>query len=190
MAYIVIRSKRGVTLIMDLLQQIRTALESSSFATYGGPDPALIYFEDEILVGFVCVVRTPEEIIKAWLRRQDEFLRSYSQALRRAEYKSWNAYSVCLSEAKAGPELQSELLKIEEDFRGSRKIARAGVMTQKDVVEALLPLMKIQNAIELRPIDATARVRERLKDLPEELVKTLLSKVSPKQLHQEFVRAE
>ena len=69
-----------------------------------------------------------------------------------------------LSGSSAYAETRRELLSIEEDFQSTRKIAQSNLMSPADVTRALLPLLPIQNLVELRQDDPLARLRDRVGD--------------------------
>jgi hypothetical protein len=94
--------------------------------------------------------------------------------LRQSKDKSWNAYSVLLTEPDLSGDLANEFLKIEEDFRGTRKIAKSGLHTISQLTRALLPLLAIQNLVELERDDSKERLRSRLSRLSPRLLEAFL----------------
>ena len=92
-----------------------------------------------------------------------------------AERKAWNSYLVLLAEAAADYGENILLGSIEEDLVGTRKIARAGILTAEDTRLAILPLLAIQNAPHLEAVDMAAEIRLRTTELPVELVEAFLS---------------
>ena len=161
--------------MMELLHEARTILETSGYSTHTAPQSDIFYFEDDILVGVTSLVDSPRRMINEWTTIQDNFLKRYGSSLRRSSYKSWNAYTICLTPGRADESERLELLKIEEDFRGSRKIMKTGIITHLDVVGSLLPIIRIQNFVELKAVETTNRLRARLADLPSDAVQMLLS---------------
>ena len=108
---------------MDLAQEARALLESAHYRGSAAEERNMFYFEDESLFGFVWVADTVQELINEWQERQDDFLVRQADQLRESGQKSWNAYCVCLTAASADSDNRRELLVVEEDFRGARKIA-------------------------------------------------------------------
>lgn len=173
---------------MNLSAEALRLLESSNYRTYPGAGDDVFHFEDSSLLGFVWIAPNPAALVKEWQRRQDSFLSDNHLQLRQSKDKSWNAYSVLLTEPDVSTEEVHALLKIEEDFRGTRKIAKAGLRTTELLVRALLPLLPIQNLVELERDDSRERLRSRLnridpvlleavvgEEKPEETAKTLVS---------------
>jgi hypothetical protein len=98
--------------------------------------------------------------------------------LRRADRKAWNTYLVLVSERTGNYGENIMLGAIEEDLVGTRKIARAGITNAEDVQAALLPLLAIQGAPRLDPVDMPAEIRLRTSELPGMLVDAFLSGAS------------
>src|SRR6266851_2061633 len=132
---------------MNLLTEARRLLESSKYRTFSAASNDVFYFEDSSLLGFVWMASSPSVLLEEWQRRQDSFLHEKDFQLRQSKDKSWNAYSVLLTEPDVSGGQASGLLKIEEDFRGTRKIAKAGLHTIGQLTRALLPLLAIQNLV-------------------------------------------
>ncbi|MCO6512809.1 MAG: hypothetical protein J5I65_18645, partial [Aridibacter famidurans] len=93
-------------------------------------DPRSVLFEDDVLLGALFVLESPAVILNQWERCQDSFLRENSPRLSIDPYKAWNSYTVLLTEAPTDRNTMEALFAIEEDFRGTRKIVRAGVTTR------------------------------------------------------------
>lgn len=124
--------------------------------------PDSYYFEDETVFGFLRIYDKPKSLIDCWQQDQDSFLRKHAVNIRRAADKSWNVYCVFLTQEDSSVEERGDLAAIEEDFRGTRKIARSGISTVTDLRQALLPLMKIGNLYEIESEDVVARLREKI----------------------------
>jgi hypothetical protein len=160
---------------MNLLDDARAALAQTEFrVTTISETSDTIHFEDESVLGFVKVFDTPDRLLSSWERDQDSFLRRYASALRAEPAKAWNIYSVLLCEATSPPELLLRFEAIEEDFRGSRKIARAGVATGPSLDRALLPLLPIRSIAVLEVGDPVERLRSRLRNVAPNVVEGLL----------------
>lgn len=54
------------------------------------------------------------------------------------------------------------LVKIEEDFRSARKIARVGVVTRTDIEQVLLPLLPIRSVDTNALVDTSTGIRSKL----------------------------
>lgn len=76
--------------------------------------------------------------------------------------KAWNLYTVFLSPAPCSTETTRLLFAMEEDFRGTRKIARAGLTGRDDIELALAPLLPLRNLRVVGIEDATSRLEQRL----------------------------
>jgi hypothetical protein len=94
---------------------------------------------------------------------------------RRAQAKAWNAYSVFLATDPANYGEMVALNAIEEDLTGTRKIARAGIGDIEQLRAALLPMLPIQHAPILEPVDMPTEIRLRTSELPGRAVDAFLS---------------
>jgi hypothetical protein len=166
---------------MNLSAEARRLLESSRYRTYTGKSEDIFYFEDSSLLGFVWIAPSPEALVKEWQRLQDSFLGEKDFQLRKSKDKSWNAYSVLLTEPDVSDEQAHALLRIEEDFRGTRKIAKAGLRTSGQLTKALLPLLAIQNLVELERDDSKERLRSRLSRLDPALLEAVVEQDKPEE---------
>ena len=149
---------------MNLSELARAALQGAGYRCAATEDGDLV-FEDDTLLGFVTVQPSARHILDSWRAKQEAFLRSHATPLRRDAGKAWNVYSVFWTTIACAPEGAAALLEVEEDFVGTRKLARAGVQIEDDVSEALYPLLPIENSVALAEGDALARARARL-DFP------------------------
>jgi hypothetical protein len=160
---------------MNLVEESRSILRKAGYRVLQPhQSPSVLYFEDESVYGFVSVFPTTEEIIANWKEEQDGFLKLHVESLRTATGKAWNAYSIFLTEARPSPESQAELLAIEEDFRGTRKVARSHLKTSDDVHRALFPVLPIGNLVTLQAEDLRSRLRQRLGFLNDKEIAALL----------------
>ena len=121
---------------------------------------------------------------------EDSFLRRHASELRRDRRKAWNVYSLLLTPDRASSDQKGLLVEIEEDFRATRKIARAGIATDRDVLNALGVLLPIRHRVSLNGEDALSRVADRLSALPSAAVETLLARGSGEEIADTLVRAE
>ena len=148
---------------MNLQEEARRVLEKAGYRVFSS-DAATLHFEDDTVMGFVNVCQSGEQILASWRELQSSFLRKNSDALRASGLKSWNIYSVFLSSSNTSSQTKRELLTVEEDFQSTRKIAQSELLSPADVVRALLPLIPVQNLVELRQDDPLARLRDRVGD--------------------------
>lgn len=148
---------------MSVLSWAEDILAENDYRTWWKADEAdRVYFEDQSVLGMVSEYESVEKLLATWEQRQDEFLDDYAIQLRApgGERKVWNAYTVHLTVESVSEEardrrarLENDLFKVEEDFRGTRKLARCGLEGRSDSVEALLPLIELQHSVELRAED-------------------------------------
>ena len=115
-----------------LIDDVRTELEAAGFATLlPRPDSLALHFEDISIMGQIRVLGSADEIVAKWQVVQDEFLKHNAPRFLRDATKAWNLYTILLTAQTPAPEVAARLFSIEDDFRGSRKIARAGVTTRE-----------------------------------------------------------
>ena len=157
---------------MNLSEEARTVLETGGFRTALGVSSAnSVYFEDDIIVGAVFIHSTLADLITSWEECQDRFLGTNSRALRSDPIKAWNIYTIHLTSDRGVPSQMSEAFNIEQDFRGTRKIVRVGVVKRTDVREALLPLLPLQHRTSITSGNISERLKERLALLSRVLVR-------------------
>jgi len=164
---------------MDIPTQAEIVLREAQYATWpwsGGPVPA-ICFEDRTVIGFLHTFSSAESLLTGWEQAQESALGRHAVALRSAGNKAWNVYSVFLAERGAA-EFSRRIERIEEDFSLARKIARANIQTNADLVRALLPLLRIRAQPTLGDAHYSDRVRARLKDIPARAVTAFVGAAS------------
>jgi len=171
---------------MDPLTTAQTELSKVGYATGQKPEEIdRVYFEDRSVFGMVTTYPSVQDLIDKYEDRQDQFLRANENAIRSAgnQEKVWNAYTVHLTvgdfseDDDKSAEQENQLFRIEENFRGTRKIARVKVSLKEDVVDALLPLLPIQRKARLAAED----YRKQLKlELGEEFDDAFLSVLDEK----------
>jgi hypothetical protein len=149
---------------MSLISDIETILKKAGYRIESYSEtPSSIAFEDDSVFGFVVEYETVGELFDGWKKAEQTFLRLNAPSLQKAAQKAWNCYSVHLTSAK-GSELQvRSLLAIEEDFGSTRKIARSGLSSRKDITHALAPLLPMQNSLDSgqqSSVDLASRLRE------------------------------
>lgn len=135
-------------------------------------------FESDSILGFVACYRDAASLLENWRMASAKILESAKLALRRSETKAWNTYFVFLAEAPGDYGQNIALGAIEEDLVGTRKIARAGVATIQELRSALLPLLPVQTAPRLEPVDMATEIKLRTSELSSDLVETFLSNAS------------
>ena len=172
-----------------LIDDVRTELKAAGFATLlPRPDSLALHFEDISIMGQIHVLGSADEIVTKWQVVQDEFLKHNASRFLRDATKAWNLYTILLTAQTPAPEVAARLFSIEDDFRGTRKIARAGVTTREDVAVALAPILPLRNVLAVGIVDAKERLVERLGAVtpvlcslvngvpPESIVATLLGR--------------
>ncbi len=130
----------------------------------------VVIFENATVFGFVLLYIDSASLLERWQSNCDQVLRGMQFRLRQAGEKAWNTYAVLLSDNHTSPDDGVKLQAIEENLVGTRKIARTGVKDSDVLRLALLPLLGIQNAPKLEPIDMADEIRMRTSELPSELV--------------------
>ena len=112
--------------------------------------------------------------VNQWEAGQAAVLKQYNVALRNARDKAWNVYSIFLTD-DAESSRQRAIERLEENFALTRKIARGGIRTNKDVEHVLLPLTSVQAQPSLGATDFEDRLRVRLKEASSDAVTAFLS---------------
>ena len=163
---------------MEILERAQSLLDAAGYETSATPSaPGRITFEDANVYGFVIQLESVVEVLRDWEAIQDAFIRQHAVALNRVPSKAWNVYAVYLTTELCPPELRARLLDVEENFRGARKIARAGIKNRDAVDLALAPLLPLRHVVPL----AVADVRERITQDPgiEDMVRDLIAANAP-----------
>jgi hypothetical protein len=163
--------------VIDILAESATLLSGAGFGTQriAVSDREALAFENPTVLGFLFGYDNAREALELWTRHADEAVRKYQFALRRAGQKAWNTYVVILCSTDADYRLSVALGAVEEDLAGTRKIARAGILDTADLRAALLPLLPLQSAPVLEPIDVLAEIRQRATDVAAPAVDAFLS---------------
>jgi hypothetical protein len=126
---------------VTILHQCDAVMRQGGYLTrLSSGEMTLLAFEDEVVMGFIAEFVSVDEIISRWENIQHSFLAAQGKVLSQAPRKSWNIYSVFLTLDTTNP-LQDRLTLIEEDLRGTRKIARVCQGDQAGIERALLPLL-------------------------------------------------
>lgn len=168
---------------MDIARQAEIVLRGAGYETWPwtGVAPAVTCFENAALIGFVHVFSSADELLPRWEAAQQAVLSRHSAALRAAGAKAWNVYSIFLAEDQA-PSQHRAVVRIEENFALTRKIARAGVRTQEDVARALLPLTAVKAQPMLSDTNFQDRLRARLKDVSADVLTAFLGVASAEEV--------
>lgn len=161
----------------NLLELAADLLRNHGYAVEELPqgDPAHLLFENDRTIGIVLSYENSAALLSNWARDSETLLEANQLGLRRSLEKAWNAYTVLLAEEPADTLAQARLDSIEENLIGTRKIARAGIGSNEVMARALLPLLPIQNAPNLEPVDMKAEIRIRTTQLPPALIDAFLA---------------
>jgi hypothetical protein len=173
---------------MSLLDIASRRLSSVGYSVAPWGDE--VRFEDASVLGFVAQFPTVEQLTSGWEAAQERFLLDNARALRRDRRKSWNVYSILLTSEVASAEQTRVLTGREEDFQSTRKIARSGIVTDRDVDSAIAVLLPIRHRVSLSSEDALELVADRLATLPERAVKSLLAGGSGEDFADALLREE
>jgi hypothetical protein len=131
---------------MDLKQEVMSLLRDAEYRVKESSESgSSLYFEDSSIIGFAAIEASYEEILNGWRTKQAQFLQVNARKLRGASEKAWNAYAIFLTPARCNDEQKRNLYLIEEDFQGTRKIARSDILTRDDVQRALYPILPVRN---------------------------------------------
>lgn len=158
---------------MDPLTTAQTKLAKVGFDTWQQPDETdRVYFEDHSVFGMVTTYPSVEHLIRDYMERQDQFLRENEGELRSSgnQEKVWNAYTIHLTvggfadDDREKATQENTIFRIEENFRGTRKVARANVTSEEDVADALLPLLPIQHKPNLAAEDYRQQLEAELSE--------------------------
>ncbi|SRR6266567_3298507 len=167
---------------MDIRQEVILLLREAGYRVRENFDGmSSLYFEDSTIMGFASVEASYDEILANWKHRQDEFLRANAKRLRNAPLKAWNAYSIFLTSDSRSEEEKRNLYVIEEDFQGTRKIARSDILTRDDIERALYPILPVRNIAPLHLGDPLERLWSKL-ELSQRVRQAFLSAATPEDL--------
>ncbi len=148
---------------MNLKDELRSVLEASGYRTaVVSTTTDTIHFEDHAIAGAIFLYSSVEMLLENWEKLQDRFLGTNSSAIRSDPIKAWNIYTVHVTPAIGNSGQMSEAFNIEQNFRGTRKIVRTGVVTRPDIIDAVLPLLPLQHRTVISTQDFMARYKERL----------------------------
>ena len=171
--------KEGVGYLMDISDQVEIVLRDAGYTTQRarqGPR-FVICFENAMLIGFAHVFESSAKLLTQWEAVQRAVLTQYNVALRNAGEKAWNVYSIFLTDDTESSR-QRAVERLEENFALTRKIARGGIRTNRDVEHVLLPLTSVQAQPSLGVTDFEDRLRVRLKEASSDAVTAFLSETA------------
>ena len=146
---------------MEIIRETIKILKDSNIQTnLKSISESIVTFEDETILGMCKIYDSSKKLIDNWRKDQDLFFTENAISLRNSSKKAWNIYIVLLTNDSA--ESEDELLQIEEDFVGARKIARANIVSYQSLVDALLPILPIQNKVVLETNKSLQELKARL----------------------------
>jgi len=152
----------------DVLQIASEFLSKSGYDVVFEAAPGIrcVGFENDVLFGFLIVFESVELLLEQWSNVSEEIYSRYQFQIRSSRDKAWNAYSILLAEGQANEQQRRLFSEIEEDLVGTRKIARGVSPDEVDIRNALLPVLRLQKAPQLEPVDMAAEIRVRAADIP------------------------
>lgn len=161
----------------NLLEHGGSLLDSAGYYVHDIElsDIEALAFESPTVIGFLLLYPTLSELTVRWNADLTDLIRSHQFVLRRAGQKAWNTYAVLITSEPVRHPDNLVLQNIEEDLSGTRKIARGGISGVMELQSALLPLLPIQSAPSLEPIDIQAEIRMRLGQLSRRAVDAYFS---------------
>lgn len=167
---------------MNLLSSAMSLLKSAGYDILETRELVdSFYFEDETIMGIVICFSTAKELLDSWRDRQNEFLKRSAPLIRNSGLKAWNIYTIFLTHEKCPKGKEVAFQAIEENFVGTRKIARIGLVTSNDVKYALLPVLPLQSLAQLREVNIQEELKSRL-DLKNATQSTLFGPAGPQEL--------
>ena len=173
---------------MSTLDTVAKRLSAGGYTAT--PADGEVRFEDASILGFVAEFVSVAQLLDGWQRSQDVFLRKHASALRQDRRKAWNVYSILLTLERASTDQKKALVSVEEDFRATRKVARAGIVTDRDIEDALGVLLPIHHRVSLTSENTLALLDERLSALPSAAVKGFLAGGGGEDFADALLRAE
>ncbi len=162
----------------DLVSNIHIILQETGYETWdaSATDIQVVAFEDNSVMGFVCVLETAQAIIQQWPIAEADLLAKYAPKLRLAGDKAWNVYCAFLTSARASDVERGRIRLIEENLERTRKITATSLITRDDVTKALLPLLPIVSKPVLTNEDPDQRLRRRISAIAPSVVDAALDK--------------
>lgn len=170
--------------MIDLIDQAQVLLRDAGYTTLpvDGTRQCVLRFEDDIVLGFLCVFPDVTTLLSGWSAAQKAGLTRFAPQLRLSRDKAWNVYTIFITEAVAQATEEQEINRIEEDFAATRKIARASIKSPDDLQRALLPLLPLGKSEDFSVSDYVSKLRSRLSMLPHLAVEAMLSSAGPEEI--------
>ena len=173
---------------MILIDDCLAILRPASFLLRRQADDRL-FFEDEVIFGVVLVYPDVRELLSRWEKNQDVFLHENASRIRRSGPKSWNIYTVHLTTASASAAEAIALARVEEDFRGTRKIAKAELLTPEALEHALCPILPLTKFASIALSPLAARIETSL-NLPPTIKRAVLQGAPADDIAKAFLATE
>jgi hypothetical protein len=150
----------------DLKSPLQALLQDSGYQTWLVPldGHEIIVFEDDAVMGFVCIFEHVDILLKQWRELETKLLVKHGPALKKAGEKTWNVYSVFLCPENAPSTELREVRWIEEDLDRTRKLTGCALATREDLTTALLPLLPLQYQprLDREDFDLVQRLQKRI----------------------------
>ena len=152
--------------MMDLSSSVQVILQDVGYDTWllAIDDLQAIGFEDDAVMGFVCIFDDVASLLRRWRDLETKLLSGHASSLRKAGEKTWNIYSVFLSSGIADEVQLREVRWIEEDLERTRKLAACRLSSRDEILTALLPLLPIQRqpVLATEEFNLTLRLEKRI----------------------------
>lgn len=153
----------------ELRSPVQVVLQNAGYETWlsSVSDETVIVFEDDAVMGFVCLFDDVGVLLRRWREMETSLLTACAPALQRGGAKTWNVYCAFLCSAAPDKTQAREVRWIEEDLERTRKIAACGLTNREEVTNALLPLLPIQYqpVLDSEEFDLTQRLKKRISDI-------------------------
>jgi hypothetical protein len=165
----------------EMIPTVQIVLEEAGYAVWLSPidQETAVCFEDEAVMGFVCVLAEPQRLLSRWRSIESALLARHASRFRTAEDKAWNVYSIFLCPKQGTEEETTEIRRIDEDLERTRKIGACGLAGKADIVSALLPILPIQYRPILEGEDLTERLKRRIASIAPAAVDVALNDAIP-----------
>jgi hypothetical protein len=165
----------------DITSTAQIILQEAGFETWlvGVDQHTAVCFEDDAIMGFVCIFDEPHALLEHWGSMEIALLKRHASRFRAAEEKAWNIYSIFLCAMTASENETRAIRRIDEDLERTRKIAACGLAGHDDVVTALLPILPIQYRPQLEDEDVTERLKRRIAAIAPAVVDVALEEDVP-----------
>lgn len=161
---------------MDVSKEVQIILRGGGYDTWewsGGTVP-LVYFENDVILGFVYLFDDSIALKNEWQKTQDEVIKKFKPNFKAAGNKAWNVYSIFLATSESEDDT---LDYIEEDFKFTRKIARTNIVTKKSIESALLSMLPIVNRPVISETDFTDNLRTNLSKINKDAAIAIINKI-------------